>query len=722
MLTYEEFLAHKKNLAHDVGFLCADTDIHPVLFDFQKMLTRWALKKGRAALFASCGLGKTLCQLEWARHIPGRVLIVAPLSVAEQTIAEARRYLDTDVRYVRRQEEMGEGLSITNYDVIKHFIGVRCQGIVLDESSILRSVDGKTRTMLIDKFAHIPYRLCCTATPAPNDIAEITNHAAFLGIMSREKVLSTFFVHDDAGWRLRGHAAPHFYQWITSWAIAVSRPEDLGYDGRAYTLPPLHYHQHIIPTDWRKDGFLFAGNLSGITDRSAVRKRTARDRVAYAADLVRKTVGQVVVWCGLNDESSTLASILTTQALELTGSQTPERKLTILQEFLQGTSRILITKPRIAGRGMNFQCAHTQIFLGLGDSWEDYYQCIRRLWRYGQLSPVDTHIIVSDHETEILENIQHKEQEALKMIDTMVAASSATVLSVQAEESIETQTVSGADWQITHGDCVEVMRGMPSKSIDLSVFSPPFMALYQYTGTTRDVGNSKSQRDFFRHFKFVSRELVRLTRPGRLCCMHLAQVPAMQARDGYIGMKDFRGPMIAHMEAQGWIYHGEVVIQKNPQAQAIRIRAKGLAFQQLEKDAAWMRPALADMVLLFRAPGENPVAVQPECTREEWISWAHPVWFDIKETLTLNAAEGRAQQDDRHIHPLQLPVIERCIRLWSNRGETIFDPFAGIGSTGVVALRLARKSLGIELKESYFLTAQKNYTRILVEKTQQSFL
>ena len=717
---YGRFLADKPILA-DLHGITRTQPLSPVLYDFQRYMVDRVLTWGRGAIFSDTGTGKSGMQVEFLRHIGGRSLIVAPLSIAEQTVEEARRLLDTEVRYVRAADSLAQtGIHITNYEMLKAFIGIPFDGIVLDESSILASLDGATKTLLLKEFTHIPYRLCCTATPIPNDIAEIANHSEFLGIMTRAQMLSTFFVHDETDWRLRGHAEKAFYRWLASWAIAMKNPADLGFDGTRFILPPLRYHQHVARTDWRKDGHLFAGGLQGITDRAQVRKRTVDDRIALAVDVVRKADGAVVVWCGLNDESRMIAKVLQgygESVEELHGTQPLDTKLDLLRRFRAGDFRIMVTKPKIAGRGLNWQHAHTQVFLGLSDSMQDYYQCTRRLWRYGQWHPVDTHIIVSDHETAIVENVQCKEQEAAHLTQKLVAAS-AQALRVEAEPYQGLQVHTGPDWTFVHGDCVEAMQTMPAASVDLAVFSPPFMALYQYTGTVRDVGNSKCQRDFFRHFKFVAQELVRITKPGRVCCMHLAQVPAMQARDGYIGLKDFRGPMIACMESRGWIYYGECVIQRNPQAVAIRTHTKGLAFAQLEKDAAWMRPAIADMVLIFRAPGENAVPVKPECSNEEWITWAAPVWYDIRETHTLNAAEGRDNDDDLHIHPLQLDTIERCIRLYSNRGEVVFSPFAGIASEVYMALKHGRKAYGIELKASYVKAGLKNIARAEVERSQ----
>ncbi len=275
------------------------------------------------------------------------------------------------------------------------------------------------------------------------------------------------------------------------------------------------------------------------------------------------------------------------------------------------------------------------------------------------------------------------------------------------------QTWTGVGWELRHGDCVEQLATVHADSIDLSIFSPPFSSLYTYSATEHDLGNCSTTAEFFEHFGFVIRELLRVTKPGRVVCCHVAQVPAMLVRDGYIGLKDFRGQCIVAFESDGWVYHGEVCIDKDPQAQAIRTKSKSLLFVQMRKDSSWSRPALADYILLFRKPGENAVAIthdtpESSLTNNDWIEWARPIWYGIRESDTLQIAEARTDQDERHICPLQLGTIERCVRLWSNPGELILSPFAGIGSEGFEAVRLGRRFLGIELKPSYVAVAAKN--------------
>lgn len=271
------------------------------------------------------------------------------------------------------------------------------------------------------------------------------------------------------------------------------------------------------------------------------------------------------------------------------------------------------------------------------------------------------------------------------------------------------RVITGDGWKLVNGDCIEALPAhVEPASVDLSVYSPPFASLYTYSASERDLGNCASSAEFFAHYAFLIRALKEATKPGRLTCVHVAQIAAMLERDGYIGMKDFRGDVIRAYTSEGWVYHGEVCIDKDPQAQAIRTKAKGLLFVQMRKDSSWSRPAMADYVLLFRKPGENVTPINPDITNDEWIHWARPIWYGIRESDTLQVAEGRADDDERHICPLQLGVIERCIRLWSNPGELVVSPFAGIGSEGYEAVRLGRRFVGIELKPSYFDLAKRN--------------
>lgn len=420
-MSYADFIAAKNRAAQNVGSDASTTDVHPLLHDWQAEAVVWAVEKGRCALFWDCGLGKTFAQLEWARLSADTALIVAPLSVARQTVREAKR-IDLDVTYVRDgQDVTGPGLWITNYEMVERFDPSMFGAVVLDESSILKNVDGKTRRLLTEQFAHVPRRLAATATPAPNDVAELTNHAEFLGVMSRPEMLAAYFVNDEKEWRLKGHAAGPMFEWMASWAHALTSPADMGYPADGYDLPELLVVSEVVSTDIEApEGQLFAADLGGVSGRSAVRRQTLDARVARAVELCAGA-DPVVVWCGLNDEAEQVAARVD-GAVNVEGSWSPDRKAQALEAFQDGELRVLVTKPSIAGYGMNFQHCARQVFVGLGDSYEAYYQAIRRSWRYGQTRPVDVHVVVSHLEQEIVENVRAKERAALDWTGRLVRA------------------------------------------------------------------------------------------------------------------------------------------------------------------------------------------------------------------------------------------------------------------------------------------------------------
>jgi superfamily II DNA or RNA helicase len=429
MSDYAAFLTTKRHVAPSVGIDVPPERLHPALFDFQRSVVGWALRKGRAALFLDTGLGKTLCQLAWAEHAAERTLILAPLAVARQTVLEGARF-DVPVTYARSQAEADEraptGIAITNYEMLGHFDLSRFGAIVLDESSILANFSGVTKKALVAAARVVPMRLCCTATPAPNDIVELTNHADFLSIMNPREMTTTFFIskgsdQKDGKFRLKSHARAHFFRWLASWAMSVKRPSDIGFEDGAFSLPPLEILPATVETDYVPEGQLFATGLHGVTDRAAVRRGTLADRVARTLEIVRAEPDEPwLIWCGLNDEADAVAAGIE-DAVQVRGSDTPERKADTLQAFAEGRIRVLVTKPSIAGFGLNFQRCARMAFVGLGDSYQTYYQSIRRCWRFGQARPVRAWIVLSDLETAIHENVLRKERESAELSRELIA-------------------------------------------------------------------------------------------------------------------------------------------------------------------------------------------------------------------------------------------------------------------------------------------------------------
>lgn len=421
---YAAFLAGKKRVHYGNGPSIDPADIHPALFPFQADLVRWACRKGRAALFTMTGTGKTIMQVEWARLIGERTLILAPLAVTTQTIREAERLLGIEVVYARRQDEAGPGITITNYERLAGFDPAAFGAVVLDEAGILKNFSGATKKALVAAFRETTYRLVATATPAPNDIEELCNHADFLGIMTPQEMRSTFFIADSKGefmrYRLKGHSREAFYRWLSSWSMALRRPSDLGYSDDGFILPPLSIAPTFIPTDWAPNGALFPVGLKGIAERSEVRRATLEARVAATADLITSSPGEIwLIWCGLNDEGRALARLVP-DAVVVEGSDHPDRKAELLLAFADGEIPVLITKPSIAGFGLNFQRCARMAFLGLGDSYEQYFQAIRRCWRFGQTRPVVCHIVLSDAEKPIYDNVIAKEAAAEAMLSGLL--------------------------------------------------------------------------------------------------------------------------------------------------------------------------------------------------------------------------------------------------------------------------------------------------------------
>jgi len=716
---YQDFLKTKEFSDKSVGFLASDQLIPEQLFDFQKAIVKWALKRGRAAIFADTGLGKSMMQVSWAeavfQYTGNRVLIVAPLCVAQQTVREGEK-LGISVTYLREMDRSKTGVFITNYEMIENFTEAINEGwfdgIVLDESSILKHQDSKTRAKIIDLCRNIPYRLSCTATPSPNDYMELGSQAEFLGIMTSVEMLSMFFVHDSgetSKWRLKGHGKSKFWEWLATWSVFIKKPSDIGFKDDGYDLPELNIEHIKIGVDDLNIG------ATGLKARHEAKKLSIGDRVKACAEIVNNSEGPFVVWCHRNDESEKLKELIP-GSVEIKGSDSIDKKEDRLIGFSTGKYRVLITKPKIAGFGLNWQHCNQMAFVGLSDSYEQLYQAIRRCWRFGQTKSVTVHVVAHAAEGPVLENIERKEVQAQDMAKSLIfymkEFQEKEVRQLVREKSTYTREKVKSDRFEAHlSDCVDLASEIPEGSIDYSVFSPPFASLYTYSNSDRDMGNSKDYHEFWVHFTFLVRELFRIMRPGRNVSVHCMNLPTSKVREGYIGIRDFRGDIIRAFQDKGFIYHSEVCVWKDPVVAMQRTKALGLLWKQIKKDSSMSRQGIPDYVVTFRKPGVNtkPIAHTPEeFPVLKWQHYASPCWFDIKQSNTLNGRIARENEDERHIAPLQLDLIQRCLDLWSAKDDLVFSPFMGIGSEGVVSLAMGRRFIGSELKKSYFDLAVKN--------------
>jgi hypothetical protein len=721
MSSYAAFLEQKKIAEVATGFDVSLDEINPSLFDFQKVIVRWAAGRGRAALFADTGLGKTAMQTTWAdlvaKHTGRPVLILAPLSVAHQTVREAAKF-GIDITYHRSQPEQVSGIIVTNYEMMDRFNFSDFAGLVLDESSILKSHDGKTRSAILEASKSVPYRLSCTATPSPNDFMELGNQSEFVGVMSREEMLAMFFTHDGgdtAKWRLKGHGEVKFWEWLSTWAVVIRKPSDLGFDDGAYNLPPLHIHEHIIESSNPAEGQLFYLPAVGLNEQRAAKRESMEERVNSLSELVNRSSDPYLVWCHMNAESEALGKAIT-GAVTVSGSDSIEHKESAMEGFTDGSNRVLVSKPSICGYGMNWQHCNSMAFVGLDHSFESFYQAIRRCWRFGQTKPVHVHLFLTEAELPILENIRRKEAQhnemSARMVEHMKKFMQREIFGMKAEKSeYRRDTATGKNWTIHLGDCVEVVSELKSESIGFTVFSPPFASLYTYSNSDRDMGNCKTKSEFMQHFGYLVKELERVTMPGRLCSVHCMNLPTSKQHHGYIGIDDFRGDIIRLFQSHGWIYHSEVCIWKDPVTAMQRTKALGLLHKTIRKDSSMSRQGVPDYLVTFRKAGVNPDPIShthDEFPVELWQRYASPVWFDVNPSRTLQYRSARENEDERHICPLQLDVIERALELWSKPGDLVLSPFTGIGSEGYTAVKMGRRFVGAELKQSYFQLAAKN--------------
>lgn len=719
-MEYDQFVASKRRAEVATGHQPSDLNEH--LFDFQHAIVSWAVRRGRAAIFADTGLGKTLMQLSWAdevaSHTGGMVLILAPLAVSEQTIEQGATFGIDVKRVPNGGTPDAPGVWITNYERMDAIDFTELHGLVLDESSILKAHDGKTRQRIIDSAQGIPYRLSCTATPSPNDFEELGNQCEFLGVMSRTEMLATYFVNDtgDTGtWRLKGWGQSRFWEWMGSWAVVLRNPADLGFDGSKYILPAPDYVEHVVETD--QSGDLFAKPAQTMLERRKAQRDSIEARCKALADVVNADPSEPwLIWCHLNDEAELLQSLIP-GSVNVQGSDKPEYKADQMMRFSHGELRVLISKPKICGFGMNWQHCARMAFVGLDDSFEKFYQAVRRCYRFGQKRNVQVHMFTAENEGQILANLKRKEIQHHEMSANMIEhmkdiMNHELAGQVNIVDEYKEDTHEGDGYTVHLGDCVKWTRRMADNSIDYSVFSPPFADLFVYSNSDHDMGNCKNDAEFVAQLRYLIGELFRIVKPGRNVSFHCMNLPTTKMRQGFIGLRDFRGDLIRAFQDAGFIYHSEVCIWKDPVVAMQRTKALGLLHKTIRENSTMSRMGLPDYVVTMRKPGDCEDRVKHDGENDLpvglWQKYASPIWDDINQGRTLNKLPARDENDEKHMCPLQLDVIERCIHLWTNKGDLVFSPFTGIGSEGYCSVKMGRRFVGTELKPQYWGLACQN--------------
>ncbi len=723
MEKYQDFLKQKEKTFINSGFDISYDELNVNMFDFQKYAVKTALMKGRFALFFDCGLGKTLMQLEWAKHVSNHTnkptLVLAPLAVSSQTINEGSKF-GIDV------SSYGSGkIQITNYEQLKNIDCSAFGGVVLDESSILKGRDGKLSRLIIDSFKQTPYKLACTATPSPNDHMELGQHSEFIGAMSYLEMLSMFFVHDGgetSKWRLRKHAKDNFWKYVCTWSMSMDKPQTLGFQACGYDLPEIEYIEHIIPV-YNDKNTLFGDVAVSATELNRDLKRSMNDRINKAVDLVNSNNEQWIVWGLQNAETYQLSKRLD-NSFNVQGADKPEYKADKLNGFAKGEFKTLITKTSIAGFGRNYQNCHNMVFCSYDFKFEEFYQAVRRCYRFGQKNKVKVHILIPESQVNVRKSILEKQKKHFEMIHEMSKYSNDSDYKANVNQEVMHSEIKNDNYHVINGDCVQETSKLHDNCADLIVFSPPFAELYVYSDKAEDMGNVSDYNEFEQHFKYLIPQLKRTLKPGRICAVHCMDLPIQKGKEGFIGLRDFSGMLVDWFRDQGFIYHARTTIWKNPVTEMQRTKALGLLHKTIKKDSAMSRVGIPDYVLFFRNEGENETPITHQDTDSNapdylpvdlWQKYASPVWYDVDYSRTLQYTSARDSNDEKHICPLQLDTIERILHLYSNEGETVLSPFGGIGSEGFSAIKLNRKSISIELKESYFNINKKNHEIALLK-------
>lgn len=761
-----------KNITFDINKLHNNIKLSNYLFDYQKFIINLALQKQRFAVYSDCGTGKTAIFLEWIKQLKNiiqdkKILIVSPLAVIKQTIEEENKFYGKYTIKNLYKKNITEWLNskdnqigIINYDKFHNSIDFnnKIGAVVLDESSILKNGMGVIRNSLVESFRGVPFKLCCTATPAPNDRQEYANHSTFLEYTrSNNEFFAKFFVNKEkakGGWSIKPHGFKYFYKELSNWSVYLRNPEHYGFCNNIKNLPePKFIIDNIEWTEEQKkylNNNYFNNNDNNNVDlftkktfylqlsKGFIKNKNGKfetinsNKYNHILDIIKNNPNkQIMIWAMFNEEEKRLIRFLKENNISvnnITGSTHEEIRSEIVKDFKEKKFQVLISKPKLLGFGINLPFVNVQIFSGLNDSYEQFYQAVRRSYRYGATEQLKIYIPITSIEKKVYNNIINKkdmfefdslnqEKHFIKFLDDELKRfNGEKIKDKKMVNEIKNIKADGEDWKLYLSDSIIKLRNMEKESIDFSIFSPPFANLFAFSEKLGDMGNSRdnNEHEFSLHMEFFLNGLYSVMKTGRNVCCHVQQLSTYKCLDGFIGTKDFRGLIVELFKKAGFIFFGEFVIGKNPQAQAIRNKVRSLTFAQLNRDRLGSHPGFNDYILIFKKSGDTKIRINDETgpTTNEWINWASGIWTDIRETDTLNTKPAKSDDDVKHISPLQLEVIRRCIRLYTNKGDTVFDPFNGIGSSGVVSLELARKYIGIELKKEYFDESVKNLSKI----------
>jgi DNA modification methylase len=723
MEDYKKFLESKRKTFIESGFEVNESELNSNLFDFQRYIVKTALKKGRFAIFADCGLGKTLMQLSWSNavynHTGKKVLILAPLAVSAQTKQEAEKFgIDMN------------SFDITNYEQLSKIDCSIYSGVVLDESSILKNFFGSTKQLILDTFKNYKYKLACTASPSPNDHIELGNHAEFLNVTTFKEMVSIFFINDAfnkdhtiSKWRLKKHSTKDFWNWVSSWSLMLSNPSDIGFIGKGYVLPELFMNELQIDVEKQSNGKLFNDIKVSATDFYKELKVTQENRVKAVAEILNNSNESFIVWIKSNEEEKELLSLVP-DAVAVNGSDKAELKEKRLLGFANNEFRILVTKTKIAQFGLNYQHCKNQIFLSFDFSFEGLYQAIRRSWRFGQKNNVNVTLVTVETMGNVIEAIKDKQVKFENMQKEMQRAMNEANAEIHATDE-NFRTEKGNNWTLVNGDSTQFIKTIQDNSIDYTFFSPPFSDLYMYSSDVRDLSNNSSYDEFFKHFEFMIPELLRITKEGRLLSMHCTQLSKTKGRDGKLEIVDFRGDLIRAMQKYGWTFHAEVAIWKDPKIIAQRTKNMQLLHATTKKDSTVNRMGFPDYLLTFKKDGINAEPVNHDKNGIDFAYWckiAEPIWLEgeIDASDVLSIRDAKAEHDEKHMTPTQKEPIKRLLELYTNPNDLVFSPFNGIGTEGYVSLENKRRYIGCELKESYFDLSCVNLKNAELKQLQQT--